>query len=215
MMKQMLFTITVALGIAVSGADEHWCPAGNCQVYSNPFGLWRRIKQYLECYDSSTNEITNGVTTDNTTDITDVPDGWTNDAELCTGDEYSECSTSADCELRVAPGCSCYVSSCIHPYDPCDGDDCGNGLSGCTGNECGFYTPVCSFANGTGGTCLIVETVDIDYSSANSTSNSPPSSTPNACEDPPSSDVRPSRTEFRLPAILWLVSTFAYACWHL
>ena len=63
------------------------------------------------------------MTTDNTTDITDVPDGWTNDAELCTGDEYSECSTSADCELRVAPGCSCYVSSCIHPYDPCDGDD--------------------------------------------------------------------------------------------
>ena len=176
--------VVVSIMSSTLADDVLYCPADNCKIYSNPFGLDGDLSEYMECYNPSTNEVSNGIKIDsNTTDTTtEVPNGWTNETELCT--DYSECNSSADCQLLIAPGCSCYVSSCIHPYDA-NPDDSG-GLSGCTGNECGGYVPQCSFANGTGGTCLLVDTSDIDYDSTMAPSPSPQS--PNACDEPSSSN---------------------------
>jgi len=186
--KSIIATLVAASIIVSTVADDVlYCPPDNCKIYSNPFGLDGNPSEYMECYNPSTNEISNGVKIDsNETDTTtEVPDDWTNNTELCTDAEYSECSSAADCQLLIAPaGCSCYVSSCIHPYDA-NPDDSG-GLSGCTGNECGAYVAQCSFANGTGGTCLLVDTSDIDYDSTMAPSPSPQS--PNACDDPTSSN---------------------------
>ena len=185
-----IFVVLLVVSIIVStlADDVLYCPTDNCKIYSNPFGLDGNPSEYMECYNPSTNEITNGVNTNgvkidsNATDTTtDIPDGWTNDTELCT--DYSECNSAADCQLLIAPGCSCYVSSCIHPYDA-NPDDSG-GLAGCTGSECGAYVPQCSFANGTGGTCLLVDT-DIDYNST--MAPSPSNQSPNACDEPSSSN---------------------------
>lgn len=177
--------VVVSIIVSIVADDVLYCPTDNCKIYSNPFGLSGDPSEYMECYDPSINEISNGVKIDsNATDdtTTEVPNGWTNDTELCT--DYSECSSATDCQLLIAPGCSCYVSSCIHPYDA-NPDDSG-GLSGCTGNECGAYVPQCSFANGTGGTCLLVDTSDIDYNST--MAPSPSNQSPNACDEPSSSN---------------------------
>ena len=176
--------VVVSIIVSVVADDVLYCPIDNCRIYSNPFGLNGDPSEFMECYNPSTNEISNGVKIDsNTTDTTtEVPNGWTNNAALCT--DYSECNSAADCQLLIAPGCSCYVSSCIHPYDA-NPDDSG-GLSGCTGTECGAYVAQCSFANGTGGTCLLVDTSDIDYNSTMAPSPSPQS--PNACDEPSSSN---------------------------
>ena len=187
--KSVVATLVVVNIIVATVADGIllYCPTDNCKIYSNPFGLSGDPSEYMECYNPSTNEISNGVKIDsNATDdtTTEVPNGWTNDTELCT--DYSECSSAADCQLLIAPGCSCYVSSCIHPYDA-NPDDSG-GLSGCTGNECGAYVAQCSFANGTGGTCLLVDNSDIDYNSNLTMAPSPSPQSPNACDEPSSSN---------------------------
>jgi len=181
----ILITIFVALlGTSVVFADV-WCPPDTCRIFSDPFGLDESDNNDFECYSTANNGITDGITTtDNMVDgVTEVPNGWTNDTELCTSNEYSECTTAADCQLLIAPGCSCYVSSCIHPYIACEGDGCNSGLSGCTGNECGGYQAECSFAYGSGGTCLIVNTAEVDYEESNSTTPTSTSSAPNACDE--------------------------------
>ena len=193
--KSIIAILAASIIVSTVANDVLYCPTDNCKVYSNPFGLNGDPSEYMECYNPSTNEISNGVKIDsNATDdtTTEIPDGWTNDIELC--NDYSECSSAADCQLLIAPGCSCYVSSCIHPYDA-NPDDSG-GLSGCTGYECGVYVPQCSFANGTRGTCLLVDTSDIDYNSNLTMAPSPSPQSPNACDDPTASNegVAPKAT---------------------
>lgn len=72
----------------------------------------------------------------------------------CTSSQYSQCETAADCELRIGPGCECFVSSCLHPYNPCEGNECN--MVGCSGEECGAYQVECVTENDTGGICLMV-----------------------------------------------------------
>jgi len=88
-----------------------------------------------------------------------APDGWIQ-PQMCTAEQYSECEVDTQCTLLISPGCSCYVSSSIHPYQACEGEDCS--FSGCTGNECGGYVGVCQPGhNGTGNTCMIEETAPV------------------------------------------------------
>lgn len=104
-----------------------------------------------------------GVWTGSETDVT-VPDGFIQ-PQICTAEQYSQCEVDTQCTLLISPGCSCYVSSSIHPYQACEGKDCN--FSGCTGNECGGYVGVCQPGfNGTGNTCMLEETNDIGNTTA-------------------------------------------------
>mmetsp|Transcript_19766 Transcript_19766/g.30841 ORF Transcript_19766/g.30841 Transcript_19766/m.30841 type:complete len:206 (-) Transcript_19766:502-1119(-) len=143
--------------------DEHYCPPGNCEIYTNPYGIVGAVSTFDKCYDPATNVMSEGVWTGTETDVA-APDGWIQ-PEMCTAAQYSQCEVDTQCNLLISPGCSCYVSSSIHPYQACENKDCD--LSGCSGNECGGYVGVCQPGfNGRGNTCKIEETNDIDNTTA-------------------------------------------------
>jgi len=65
---EALFVVIINSTIA---DDVLYCPTDNCKIYSNPFGLNGDPSEYMECYNPSTNEISNGVMIDsNATDDT-------------------------------------------------------------------------------------------------------------------------------------------------
>lgn len=134
---------------------QMYCAPGNCQIYTNPYGYVGAASSFNKCYNPETGETSEGVWTGSLTNVT-VPDGW-EQPPMCTKEQYSQCDTNDQCTLLISPGCDCYVSSSIHPYQACEGNDCN--LSGCTGNECGGYVGVCQPGyNGTGNTCMIEST---------------------------------------------------------
>ncbi len=142
---------------------QMWCPPGNCEIYTDPYGYVGAASSFNKCYNPETVETTEGVWTGSLTNVT-VPDGY-EQPQMCTKEQYSQCDTDTQCTLLISPGCDCYVSSTIHPYQACEGNDCN--LSGCTGNECGGYVGVCQPGyNGTGNTCMIESTDDIGATTA-------------------------------------------------
>jgi hypothetical protein len=135
-----------------------WCPPGDCQLYTNPYGYVGATSSFNKCYNPEDGEISGGVWTGSLTNVT-VPAGYTQ-PQMCTAEQYSQCDTNTDCTLLISPGCQCYVSSSFHPYQACEKNDCN--LSGCTGNECGGYVGVCEpGVNGTGNTCMIEQSDNI------------------------------------------------------
>eukprot|EP00985_Skeletonema_marinoi_P009101 scaffold4196_cov98-Skeletonema_marinoi.AAC.2 len=147
----------------LAAAFQLWCQPGNCEIYTNPYGIVGARSTFEKCYDPETNVMSEGVWTGSETDVT-VPDGFIQ-PQICTAEQYSQCEVDTQCTLLISPGCSCYVSSSIHPYQACEGKDCN--FSGCTGNECGGYVGVCSPGfNGTGNTCMLEETNDIGNTTA-------------------------------------------------
>lgn len=143
--------------------DQMWCAPGNCEIYTNPYGYVGAASSFNKCYNPETGETTEGVWTGSLTNVT-VPDGWIQ-PQMCTEEQYSQCDTNTQCTLLISPGCDCYVSSSIHPYQACEGNDCN--LSGCTGYECGGYVGVCQPGyNGTGNTCMIESTDAIGATTA-------------------------------------------------
>ena len=102
---------------------------------------------YNKCYNPTTGKMINGVWTGSLTNMT-VPEGWTIPA-MCTAEQYSQCVTADQCELKVGPGCDCYVSSTVHPFDASPDTNC-------TGNECDGYVAACEPGeNGGGNTCMV------------------------------------------------------------
>ncbi len=72
------------------------------------------------------------------------------DPPKCTAEQYSQCDTAAECELKIGPGCTCYVSSTIFPFDASSSD------ASCTGKECDGHVAECSAGgDGEGNTCMI------------------------------------------------------------
>ena len=174
---------------------SQWCPAGNCQIYTNPFGLSGPSSNFNECYNLETGEMSEGVWMGS---LTSAPDGW-DQPEMCTAEQYSQCDTNAQCNLLISPGCSCYVSSSLHPYDACDGKDCD--LSGCTGYECDGYVGVCEPGfNVTGNTCMIESSNDIGNTTA-------PLPTPS-----PSPSSGTSEASFSITIMLLFISTTTIHC---
>ncbi|KAL7498771.1 hypothetical protein ACHAWT_008781 [Skeletonema menzelii] len=169
-MRLISFAIASSLSVGISNAalppgyeDQIYCPPGNCEIYTNPFGYVGAASSFSKCYDPETNVMSEGVWTGTETDVT-TPDGWI-EPQMCTAAQYSQCEVNTDCSTLISPGCSCYVSSSIHPYQACQENDCN--LSGCTGNECGGYDGVCQLGfNGTGNTCMLEETDDIGNTTA-------------------------------------------------
>lgn len=140
-----------------------WCPAGNCEIYTNPYGYVGASSNFNKCYNSDTNVMSEGVWTGSATNVT-AQDEWIQ-PQMCTVQQYSQCEVDAQCTLLISPGCSCYVSSSVHPYQACEGKDFN--LIGCTGNECVGYVGVCQPGyNGTGNTCMIESTDDIGNTTA-------------------------------------------------
>lgn len=81
------------------------------------------------------------------------------DPPKCTAEQYSQCDTAAECSLQIGPGCSCFVTSTIFPFDVSgyieDEDSC-------TGKECDGHAAECSAgADGEGNTCMIKFDVDV------------------------------------------------------
>jgi len=140
-----------------------WCPEGNCEIYINPYGFVGAESSFDKCYNPDSNVMSDGVWTGSLTNVT-APDGWIQ-PQMCTAEQYSQCEVDTQCTLLISPGCDCYVSSSIHPYQACEGKDCS--FSDCTGNECGGYVGVCQPGyNGAGNTCMIEETTDIGNTTA-------------------------------------------------
>jgi len=128
-----------------------YCPPGNCEVYTNPYGYVGAQSSFYKCYNPSTDVMTDGVWTGSLTNVT-APDDYI-EPESCTAAEYSECDTDDDCSLAIDSRCNCYVSSYFHPFDPCNG---GCNTDQCTGEECSELSSSCSpGVNGGGGTCQL------------------------------------------------------------
>jgi len=153
-----LTTIGLTRAVLGPGYEDHLnCPPGNCEIYINPFGYTGPVSMYNKCFDTtttttSTSTFTNGVWTGSLTNVT-APEGWAQDPPKCTADQYSQCDTAAECELKVGPGCTCYVSSTIFPFDASSGV----GDASCTGKECDGHEAECSAtgSEGEGNTCMI------------------------------------------------------------
>lgn len=104
---------------------------------------------YNKCFDPTTSQFSNGVWTGDLTNVT-APEGWVQPPK-CTAEQYSQCDTAEQCTLQVGPGCSCYVSSTVFPFDASSFRD-----ATCTGSECDGYEAVCSLGeDGEGNTCMI------------------------------------------------------------
>lgn len=132
-------------------------------MYTNPFGYAGAASQFYKCYNPATDVVSEGVWTGTETDVI-APDGWIQ-PQMCEDATYTQCEVNTDCNTLISPGCSCYVSSSIHPYQACDGNDCN--FSGCTGMECGGYVGVCQpGVNGTENTCMLEQTDDIGNTTA-------------------------------------------------
>ena len=154
--------------------DNLHCPEGNCEIYINPFGYVGPVSMSNKCFDTTTGTFSNGVWTGELTNV-EVPEGW-KIPEKCTEAQYTQCFSSSECSLDVGPGCSCYVSSTIFPFDASGFRD-----ASCTGNECDGYVAGCSpGVNGEGGTCTI--TIDSPEPPTTTTTT-----TTTATESPPSS----------------------------
>eukprot|EP00804_Cyclotella_cryptica_P008760 CCRYP_018467-RA/>CCRYP_018467-RA protein AED:0.04 eAED:0.09 QI:305/1/0.5/1/1/1/2/0/723 len=171
--------------------DDMWCPPDNCRFYTNPFGFVGAASSFNKCKDLASGEVTDGVWTGSLTNVT-VPDGWTEPQE-CTAEEYSECTTNADCTAVVrtqAPSsggwasCSCFADSALQPFDQCEGaNETECETLNCTGNECQYYVAECITAwNGTtGNTCeisMLPGTYTWDENGNEIRSTDPPSSSP-------------------------------------
>lgn len=129
--------------------DYHWCPPGDCEIYINPFGYMGPASMYNKCFDPTTGVFTNGEWNGTLTNVT-VTEGYEQPPK-CTAEQYSQCDTAADCELKVGPGCSCYVSSTIFPFDASKYRE-----STCTGSECDGYVAECQAGqDGQGNTCML------------------------------------------------------------
>ena len=129
--------------------DYHWCPPGSCEIYINLYGYTGPASLFNKCFNTTTGTFSNGVWTGDKTNVT-VPEGWEQPPE-CTAEQYSQCDTAADCALKVGPGCSCYVSSTIFPFDASQYRE-----STCTGNECEGYIAECvPGVGGLGNTCML------------------------------------------------------------
>lgn len=148
--------VGVAQAVLGPGYEDYmYCPDGDCEIYINPFGYMGPASMYNKCFNTTTGEFVNGVWTGNLTNVT-APEGWTQPPK-CTAEEYSQCDTAEQCTLAVGPGCSCYVSSTVFPFDLSNYRD-----ASCTGNECAGYKAVCSAGeNGEGNTCMIQFDLDI------------------------------------------------------
>jgi len=154
--------VGVAQAVLGPGYEDYmYCPDGDCEIYINPFGYMGPASMYNKCFNTTTGEFVNGVWTGNLTNVT-APEGWTQPPK-CTAEEYSQCDTAEQCTLAVGPGCSCYVSSTVFPFDISNYRD-----ASCTGNECDGYKAVCSAGeNGEGNTCMIQ--FDLDLGDTNGT----------------------------------------------
>jgi len=145
-----LTSVSVTRAVLGPGYEDYlWCPAGDCEIYINPFGYMGPVSMYNKCFDTTTGTFSNGVWTGDKTNVT-APEGWTQPPK-CTAAEYSQCDTAAECSLQVGPGCSCYVSSTVFPFDASNFRD-----ATCTGNECDGHEAECSAGpDGEGNTCMI------------------------------------------------------------
>ena len=129
--------------------DYHWCPPGSCEIYINLYGYTGPASLFNKCFNTTTGTFSNGVWTGDKTNVT-VPEGWEQPPE-CTAEQYSQCDTADECALKVGPGCSCYVSSTIFPFDASQYRE-----STCTGNECEGYIAECvPGVGGLGNTCML------------------------------------------------------------
>ncbi|KAK1737221.1 hypothetical protein QTG54_012088 [Skeletonema marinoi] len=68
--------------------DELWCQPGNCEIYTNPYGIVGARSTFEKCYDPETNVMSEGVWTGSETDVT-VPDGFIQ-PQICTAEQYSQ-----------------------------------------------------------------------------------------------------------------------------
>lgn len=115
--------------------DDMWCPAGECKIYSIPFGddYSGPSSSFYFCYNSVTEEVTNGVWTGSLTDV-QQPKGWEK-PEMCSKEVYSECDYDHDCkptlrtempseDVEHSRGaiCGCFADSAFHPFDQCQGE---------------------------------------------------------------------------------------------
>eukprot|EP00956_Cyclotella_meneghiniana_P015900 scaffold24714_cov43-Cyclotella_meneghiniana.AAC.2 len=150
-MKLILSTV-LALSISIGTnavlppgyEDDMWCPAGECKIYSIPFGddYTGPSSSFYFCYNSDTEEVTDGVWTGSLTDV-QQPKGWEK-PELCSKEVYSECDYDHDCtptlrtempsddvEHSRGETCGCFADSVLHPFDQCQGE---------TGDYCNDYS---------------------------------------------------------------------------
>eukprot|EP00573_Skeletonema_grethae_P000480 CAMPEP_0201687690 /NCGR_PEP_ID=MMETSP0578-20130828/1638_1 /ASSEMBLY_ACC=CAM_ASM_000663 /TAXON_ID=267565 /ORGANISM="Skeletonema grethea, Strain CCMP 1804" /LENGTH=253 /DNA_ID=CAMNT_0048171861 /DNA_START=80 /DNA_END=841 /DNA_ORIENTATION=- len=147
-----LTSIGLASAVLGPGYEDYLnCPPGNCEIYINPFGYTGPVSMYNKCFDTTTSTFSNGVWTGDLTNVT-APEGYVQDPPKCTAEEYSQCDTAAECSLQIGPGCSCFVSSTIFPFDVSGFID----EDSCTGNECDGHTAECiAGADGEGNTCML------------------------------------------------------------
>ena len=133
--------------------DQNYCPPDNCEIFINPFGFRGALSSFYKCYNPSTGVTTDGVWTGSLTNVT-APEGWI-EPEPCTAEEYSECSTDADCSAEssyFAGSCRCYASSYYHPFNPCGDEECPM----CDDGACDDFVPRCIVGtNGSGGACTL------------------------------------------------------------
>jgi len=162
--------------------DYHYCPPGDCEIYINLFGYFGPASMYNKCYDTTTGVFTNGVWTGDKTNIT-VEEGW-EEPPKCTAEQYSQCDTAAECSLQVGPGCSCYVSSTIFPFDASQYRE-----STCTGSECDGYVAECQAGeDGLGNTCMLkFDLVSLPPAATNETVTGP--TTPSTGSDGNTTDT--------------------------
>jgi len=159
--------VGVAQAVLGPGYEDYmYCPDGDCEIYINPFGYMGPASMYNKCFNTTTGDFINGVWTGDLTNVT-APEGWTQPPK-CTAEEYSQCDTAEQCSLQVGPGCSCYVSSTLYPFDISNYRD-----ASCTGNECDVYEALCRAGeNGEGNTCMIQFDLEIGVSVATGTTES-------------------------------------------
>ena len=168
---KLFVTVVLAVSLSISKAvlpPEYeikiWCPPGDCQFYTNPFGFDGPPNLYSSCYNNSTGNVTDEVLTGNVTNIT-APEGW-EEPEECTKEEYSECDYDNDCtatvrtmepiDTHVWGSCACFANSIFHPFDQCVGRDDTNCVHAlCEGDPCEDYIARCEIGDNGAGTCII------------------------------------------------------------
>lgn len=162
--------LALAASLAISGAvlppgyeDQIWCPPGDCQIYTNPFGLTGAQSSFIFCYNADSGNITDGVWTGSLTDV-EPPHGWV-EPDNCTAEEYSECDVDDDCIATVRTMtpldgwgqlCVCFADSFYHPFDQCEGRDSSNCLQAkCSSDPCKGYQAICGAGFDGAGACTI------------------------------------------------------------